>query len=194
MNLGILGSTRGTDLEALISAIQQQLLDSTIQIVISNKEDAYILQRAERYNIPCQFVNPVGLSREAFDEQVTVLLRQYQVDLIVLIGYMRILSEQFIHTWRNKVINVHPSLLPAFSGKMDQNVHQAVLESGVIETGCTVHWVTEEVDAGPILIQRKCPVLTTDTALTLKVRVQELEGQALIDAIQLIKNRNDKDE
>ena len=99
---------------------------------------------------------------------------------LLSVGYMRILSAEFVTEWNNKVINVHPSLLPAFAGKMDLEVHQAVLD----ETGCTIHYVTPEVDEGPVLLQKKCAVLKNDTAESLKNRVQLLEGAALVEAIQ----------
>ena len=90
---------------------------------------------------------------------------------------------EFIAKWRNKIINVHPSLLPAFAGGVDQDVHQSVLKAGLKETGCTIHWVTEAVDAGPVIIQKKCPVFLNDTVDTLKKRVQGLEGEALVEAV-----------
>lgn len=184
MRIAVLGSTRGTSFLPIVKAINERRLSAEIAVVISNKASAGILERATEFNIPTQFVNPEGLPREVFDEQVTVLLRQYNVDLIVLIGYMRILSDRFIRDWPERIINIHPSLLPAFAGKMDLDVHRAVLEDGVAETGCTVHIVTEEVDAGPVIVQKRCRVLNDDTAETLKARVQSLEGEALIDAIK----------
>ncbi|TAK77820.1 MAG: phosphoribosylglycinamide formyltransferase [Gammaproteobacteria bacterium] len=183
IRLGILGSTRGTNLGAIVEAIQQNKLAAAIRIVISNKPDAGILQRAQAYGLTTQFISPKDLTREVYDQAVTALLQQHEVDLVVLIGYMRILSVEFVHAWERKIINVHPSLLPAFAGKMDLEVHRAVLEAGVSETGCTVHEVTEEVDAGPILVQQKCSVLTGDTPEILKQRVQQLEGGALVAAI-----------
>jgi len=184
IRLGILGSTRGTSLQPIIDAIREQRLSASIQSVISNKADAFILQRATEQGITAQFIDSKDISRENYDKKISNLFRACQVDLIVLIGYMRILSGIFIEEWRNKMINVHPSLLPAFGGGMDKNVHQAVLDSGVKETGCTVHYVTETVDAGPILIQKKCAVKTDDTVESLKARVQQLEGEALIQAIE----------
>lgn len=184
IRLGILGSTRGTNLLAIIESIQQKTLSATIEIVISNKADAQILERAQSYGLQTQFIDPKGLTREQYDQQVSILLQEHAIDLVVLIGYMRILSADFIRVWKNKIINVHPSLLPAFAGKMDLEVHRAVLESGVKKTGCTVHYVTEDVDAGPIIIQTQCPVLVKDTPETLKERVQQLEGNALVAAIQ----------
>jgi phosphoribosylglycinamide formyltransferase-1 len=108
----------------------------------------------------------------------------------VLIGYMRILSNQFVAQWNNKVINVHPSLLPAFAGGIDLDVHRAVLASGIKETGCTVHKVTTEVDGGPIVVQKACPVMVNDTIKTLKARVQALEGKALVEAINAFSVNN----
>lgn len=183
IKLGILGSTRGTNLLSLIEAIAAYKLSASIEIVISNKASAVILDRAKSYHLPTQFIDPTGLSRENFDKEVSAVLHQYEVDLVVLIGYMRILSADFVREWQDKIINVHPSLLPAHAGLMDLTVHQAVLSAKEKETGCTVHYVTEEVDAGPILLQKKCSVLVGDTAESLKERVQSLEGEALVEAI-----------
>lgn len=186
IRLGILGSTRGTNMMALIDAINTGELKATIEVVISNKPNAIILERAKSYGLKSQFVNPEGLSRVDFDQKVSELLINHQIDLVVLIGYMRILSPDFVSQWNKRVINVHPSLLPAFAGKMDTEVHRAVLNSGVKETGCTIHYVTDEVDAGPIILQKKCSVLHDDTVESLKSKVQKLEGIALIDAINLL--------
>lgn len=185
IKLGILGSTRGSNLLPILTAIQEQQLQAKINIVISNKADAMILSRAAQYNIAHQFVNANGLTREAYDLQVSQLLLQHQVELVVLIGYMRILSAEFVRTWQNKIINVHPSLLPAFAGKMDLDVHRAVLAAKVTETGCTVHYVTDQLDQGPIILQKKCLVQVNDTPESLKQRVQQLEGAALIEAISM---------
>ncbi|HAT6979297.1 TPA: phosphoribosylglycinamide formyltransferase [Legionella pneumophila] len=189
IRLGILGSTRGTNMLALVDAINEGILKAMIEVVISNKPDAIILERAKLLGLNTQFVNPEGLNRVDFDKKVSDMLISHQVDLIVLIGYMRILSADFVNKWNKRVINVHPSLLPAFAGKMDMDVHQAVLDSGLMETGCTIHYVTEEVDAGPIILQKKCPILEGDTPQTLKARVQQLEGIALVDAINLIASK-----
>jgi phosphoribosylglycinamide formyltransferase 1 len=182
--LGILGSTRGTVMLDLFEAIQHKQLDANISIVLSNKSDAMILENARKHGCHALFVDPNHLTREAYDRQLSHALQEAQVDLVVLIGYMRILSGEFLKIWHDKVINVHPSLLPAFSGKMNHDVHQAVLDAKIKETGCTVHYVTEEVDSGPILVQEKCRVLPGDTVERLKARVQALEGVALIAAIK----------
>lgn len=183
MRLAILGSTRGTNLLAMVDAIKQKRLSASIEVVLSNKADALILERAKSYGLKAAFVDPAGLTREEYDCKVSDILRSHQIDLIVLIGYMRILSAEFITIWKNKIINVHPSLLPAHAGLMDLNVHRAVLEAGDSETGCTVHFVTEEVDAGPIILQITCPVLSGDSPESLKERVQALEGKALVEAV-----------
>ena len=171
---------------ALIAAIEQRVLNATIEIVISNKPAAIILERAKQANIPVAFIDPADLTRSDYDEQVSAMLQKHDVELVVLIGYMRILSPEFVKAWDNKIINVHPSLLPDFAGGMGNAVHQAVLDAGKTETGCTVHYVTEEVDAGPIAVQKRCAVLPDDTVESLKEKVQALEGIALIEAINLI--------
>jgi phosphoribosylglycinamide formyltransferase 1 len=183
IRLGVLGSTNGTNLAAIIDAIRCNTLSASIEIVISNKSSAFILQRARAQGISAEFVSAEGLTRAAYDKRVADVLMQHHVDLVVLIGYMRILSAEFIAQWKNKIINVHPSLLPLHAGKMDLDVHRAVLVAGEKETGCTVHYVTEDVDAGPIILQKKCCVLEGDDAETLKQRVQKLEGVALVEAI-----------
>jgi phosphoribosylglycinamide formyltransferase 1 len=184
IRLGILGSTRGTHLLTLLNAIQQRNLNADIAMVMSNKKDAIILERARTHELQAIFLDSAGLTRELYDQKTSALLSENKVDIVVLIGYMRILSAAFVKAWRNKIINVHPSLLPAFAQKMDLEVHRAVLASGVKETGCTVHYVTEDVDAGPIILQKTCPVFAEDTPEILKMRVQALEGEALVQAIE----------
>jgi phosphoribosylglycinamide formyltransferase-1 len=186
MRIGILGSTRGTHLQNIMDAISKQELDAVISVVISNKEHAYILERARHLQLPAIFVDPKDLSREEYDASINAVLRQHQVDLIVLVGYMRILAKDFVDAWHERIINVHPSLLPAFAGKMDLEVHRAVIASGQKESGCTVHYVNAQVDAGRIILQKKCPVYAEDTDETLKLRVQDLERIALIEAIAKI--------
>lgn len=183
VRLAVLGSTRGTHLLTLVNAIQQKRLAATIEVVISNKADALILERAKEHQLPAIFIAPEQLTRDQYDQKIAQTLQRYPIDGIVLVGYMRILSASFIKQWRNKIINVHPSLLPAFAGGMNSDVHRAVLASGVQETGCTVHFVNEIVDSGPILAQKKCAVLPTDTLESLKQRVQNLEAEALVDVL-----------
>jgi phosphoribosylglycinamide formyltransferase-1 len=183
LRLGILGSTRGTDMMAILAAIAEQRLPAAIAIVISNKAGAGILQRAAEHKVKNLFIDPEDLPRADYDAKISQALMAEKVDLVILIGYMRILFPAFVEQWRDKIINVHPSLLPAYAGGMDQNVHQAVLDAGETETGCTIHRVTAEVDAGPVLMQKHCAVRADDTAETLKARVQALEGLALVEVI-----------
>ncbi|KDO30004.1 hypothetical protein SPRG_05193 [Saprolegnia parasitica CBS 223.65] len=184
IKLGVLGSTRGSSLQPILDAIAAGDLNASVEIIVSNKASAGILERAATHKIPGVAVGSKGKTRDAFDAEVTSLLENKKVDLVLCIGYMRILSASFCQRWANRVLNVHPSLLPDFAGGMDLAVHQAVLDAKKTSSGCTVHYVTPEVDAGPIAVQLKCPVLPNDTAETLKARVQPLEGDAFLYAIK----------
>lgn len=183
IKLGVLGSTKGTDLEKIIETEKLGQLNATASVVISNRKNAYILERAKTYNIPNVYISHKNKTREAFDREVSNVLVKYQIDLILLIGFMRILSEDFCRRWSYKILNVHPSLLPKYSGGMDSNVHEEVLKNNETETGCTIHYVTEEVDGGPILIQKRCLIGKNETPKTLKSKVQELEGEAFVEVI-----------
>ena len=186
IKLGILGSTKGTDLQAILDGIDSGELNAQVSVVVSNRENAYILERARANNIPFSFISHKGKSRIEFDSQMTEVFKKKQVDFILLIGFMRILSSEFCNVWHDKILNVHPSLLPKYAGGMDINVHAEVIKNREKETGCTIHFVTNQVDAGPILIQKQCLVDPEDTPETLKSKVQELEGRAFLEAINLI--------
>ena len=186
IKLGVIGSTNGTDLQAVLDAIVSGELNAEVSAVLSNQKNAYILERAENHNVPAVFVSHKGKTREEFDAEMTGVLKEYGVDLVLLVGFMRILSAGFCREWQNKLLNVHPSLLPKYAGGMDTNVHKEVLKNGDTQTGCTIHFVTDEVDGGPILVQKKCNVESDDTAETLKIKVQQLEGEAFIEVINLI--------
>jgi len=188
IRVGVLGSTKGTDLQAIINSIDKKELNAEISVVISNKEGSYILERAKNNSIANVFISHKNKSREVFDQEMTKVLTKHGVELILLIGFMRILSTKFCQKWRDRLLNVHPSLLPKYAGGMDINVHEEVLRNGDKETGCTIHFVTEDVDGGPILIQKRCCVNSGDTVETLKAKVQRLEGEAFIESIQLIQN------
>ena len=183
IKLGVLGSTKGTDLQKIIETEKLGQLKAELSVVISNKKDAYILERAKAYNIPAIHISLKNKTREMFESRVTLVLEKYHVDLILLIGFMRILSAEFCQTWKNKIINVHPSLLPKYSGGMDSNVHEQVLKSKDIESGCTIHYVTEQVDAGQIIMQKRCQIEKNETVETLKSKVQQLEGEAFVQVI-----------
>ena len=190
IRLGVLGSTRGTDLQVILESVKAKKLNATVSVVISNKEKAYILKRAQNNGLPSIFINHKNKKRENFDLELTSTLEKYNVEFILLIGFMRILSSTFCNRWRHKIINVHPSLLPKYSGGKDMNIHEQVIKNGDKESGCTIHFVTEELDKGPILIQKKCKVNTNETPETLKVKVQRLEGIAFIEAINQIEKEN----
>ncbi len=186
IKLGILGSTKGTDLEPIIHAINQKNLNAQVSVIVSNKSKAFILKRAKNHNIPSHYISTKNKTRIDFDSEITKVLIKHNVDLILLMGFMRILSANFCKIWGKKIINVHPSLLPKYAGGMDINIHEKVIKNKDTITGCTIHFVTEQVDAGPILIQKKCFVKKSDTILSLKKRVQKLEGKAFIEAIQML--------
>ena len=190
LKLGVLGSTNGTDLQAILDAIASGNLNAEVSVVISNRKNAYILERAENHNVPAVFISHKGKTREGFDAEMTSELNERSVELVLLIGFMRILSAEFCNTWRDRLLNVHPSLLPKYAGGMDTNVHEEVLKNGETETGCTIHLVTDEVDGGPILIQKKCAVAPNDTVESLKTKVQKLEGLAFVESIKLIQSAN----
>ena len=190
IKLGVMGSTKGTDLQAIIDSIDQKKLDATVEVVISNSLNAYILERAANHNIPNLFISHLGKNREEFDDEISVILKKHKVGLVLLIGFMRILSSKFCREWEGRILNVHPSLLPKYAGGMDINIHEEVIKNKEVETGCTIHFVTEAVDSGPILIQKKCSVDTNDTPDSLKKKVQALEGEAFIDAIKLFQKNN----
>ena len=185
IRLGVLGSTNGTDLQAILDAVSEGELDAVVAVVISNRTGAYILERAEINNVSALFISHKGKKREEFDGEITAVLKEHSVDLVLLIGFMRILSPEFCRVWQDRILNVHPSLLPKYAGGMDINVHEEVLKNKDTETGCTIHFVNEVVDAGPILIQKKCNVDPDDTVDSLKTKVQTLEGEAFIEAIKL---------
>lgn len=184
--LGVLASTRGTDLQAIIDAIEKKELDARIACVISDKQDAGALERARNHNIEALFVNPKDFaSREDFDKRLIQEQEKRSVELILLIGYMRFLSKPFVEHYRNKIMNIHPSLLPAFAGGMDKNVHQAVLDSGCKLTGCTLHFVDEGADTGPIILQQPVMIEENETVDSLKEKVQAAEQEVILRAIRL---------
>ncbi len=174
--IAVLASTNGTDFQAIIDEIKAGTLKN-VEIVglFTNRSKCGAVAKAEKAGIPIFAFKSKGKSREIFDTEMIEKLQELKVDLIVLVGYMRILSDKFVQAFPNRIINVHPSLLPKFAGGMDTNVHEEVLAAGEKETGCTIHIVNEEVDGGKILCQKSCPVFPDDTPETLKKRVQNLE-------------------
>lgn len=186
LKIGVLGSTRGTDLQAVIDAIEKKQLDAKISLVASNKPDAFILERAKLHGIKTAFVDPKKFSaKEDFDAELANLIEKEKTDLILLIGYMKILTPWFCKRFENKIINIHPSLLPMFSGGRDTDVHAEVKKMGLRETGCTLHFVTPNVDAGPVIFQKKVPVYPNDSAEDIKRKVQKAEQEVILKALKL---------
>ena len=185
LRLGILASTRATDMQALIDSIEQKKLNAAISIVISNKANAFALERAKKHGIKAVFVGQKNNTREEFDKKVSKILDGNRVDLILLIGYMRILSPWFVSKYKNKIMNIHPSLLPKYSGGMDLDVHAKVLKNKEKVTGCTLHFVDENLDAGPIIMQKEVQIEENETPDTLKPKVQKVEQELIVKAIDL---------
>ncbi len=180
-NVGVLISGRGTNLQALIDAAAGGRLGGQIAVVISNVEDAQGLERARKAGIPACFRDHRGRPRDEFDQQLVALLREHAVDLVCLAGYMRLLSPAFIRAFAGRIMNVHPSLLPAFPGLEAQ---RQAWEHGVKVSGATVHLVDESLDAGPIVLQEAVPVLASDEAEGLAARILEAEHRIYPRAVR----------
>uniref|UniRef100_A0A8B9CHU3 Trifunctional purine biosynthetic protein adenosine-3 n=1 Tax=Anser brachyrhynchus TaxID=132585 RepID=A0A8B9CHU3_9AVES len=184
VKVAVLISGTGTNLEALINSTKKPTSFAQIVLVVSNKAGVEGLRKAERAGIPTKVIDhKLYESRTAFDSAVDKVLEEFSVELICLAGFMRILSGPFVKKWEGKILNIHPSLLPSFKGA---NAHKLVLEAGVRVTGCTVHFVAEEVDAGAIIFQEAVPVKVGDTVETLSERVKEAEHRAFPAALQLV--------
>jgi len=182
----ILISGNGSNLQAIIDAIENKQLDAEIKCVISNKPDAYGLIRAQNHQIPTEVVEKkAGDTRESYDQRLSEVIDQYQPKLCVLAGFMRILSQAFVQKYQGQIINIHPSLLPKYPGL---DTHQQVLANGDKVHGCTIHYVTEVVDAGPIITKAQLNVLPDDTPERLKQRIHVLEHEIYPLAIQKICN------
>lgn len=176
-------SGRGTNLQSIIDAIEERRLDAEIRIVISNRKDAYGLVRAGEHHIPTEVVEHQKFpTREAFEQRLIEILESRGVELVILAGFMRLLSPLFVRAFPNRIMNIHPGLLPAFPGLHAQ---RRAAEHGVRFSGCTVHFVNEECDQGPIIIQAVVPVFPDDTEETLSARILKQEHRIYPRAIQL---------
>jgi len=182
LRIAVLASTSGSDLPAVFSMDREHY---EFVFLLTNKADCGAREKARQFGVSDIFLDPKGLTREAYDTQILELLEKEQIDLVLLIGWMRLLSPELVQAYFGRMLNVHPSLLPAFAGGMDLDVHAEVLASGVKETGATVHFVTEEADAGPILLQESCSIMPEDTPETLKAKVQKIEQGLLQKALEL---------
>ncbi|HXA51481.1 MAG TPA: phosphoribosylglycinamide formyltransferase [Candidatus Acidoferrum sp.] len=181
--LGILISGRGSNFEAIANRVASGVLDAEIAVVLSNRTDAKGLESARARGLNAVCLPSKGLDREVYDQQLIDELQRHQVDLVCLAGFMRLLSARFVRAFAGRILNIHPSLLPAFPGLDAQ--HQA-LTHGVKVAGCTVHFVDEELDAGPIVLQATVPVHDDDTVEALSVRILAQEHRIYSEAIALV--------
>ncbi len=188
LNLVVLASGGGTNLQSIIDNIEAGKLNAQIKAVISNNSKAFCLERARKHNIPAIHLSHKMFEKpEEFEEKLISILKENEVDLVILAGYMKMLSPQVIRAYKNKILNIHPGLLPHFggTGMYGIHVHEAVLKSGMKVSGVTVHMVDEIYDHGPIVLQRCVPVEADDTPESLAERVLKVEHQLYSEAIQL---------
>ncbi len=195
LKVGVLGSTRGSDLPAVVESTRNGELKglAEVAVVISDNANAGILDKARNYGIRDYYISPLDeagkkIPKEQYDRTVDDVLHNFDIGLVALIGYMRLTSNWFVDQWRNKSMNIHPSLLPSFAGKMDLNVHEEVIKRGCKISGGTLIFIDEGADTGPIILQEPVHVLyndTPDTPDTLKAKVQSVEQEIIPEGIKL---------
>jgi phosphoribosylglycinamide formyltransferase-1 len=184
INLGILISGRGSNLQAIIEAVERGDIAAKVAVVISNNADAYGLERAKKHNIPAIVVDAKAFeNKDKYEEEIVSLLEKHKVDLVCLAGYMKIVGPVLLGKYKGKMLNIHPALLPAFPGL---HVQKKALDYGVKVAGCTVHFVDEGCDTGPIIVQKVVPVEEGDTEDSLSARILEEEHKAYPEAIDLL--------
>ena len=182
--IGVLLSGRGSNFEALAGSVAAgRIPNAEIAIALSNREDARGIEKARAFGIEARVISSRGLEREAYDKLVIAALQEKRVDLVCLAGYMRLLSPQFVAAFRNRILNIHPSLLPAFPGLEAQ---RQALEHGAKFSGCTVHFVDENLDAGPIVLQACVPIEDSDTPETLAERILREEHRIYTEAVRIV--------
>lgn len=188
MNIAVLVSGRGSNLQAIIDSIESGYLKARIRVVISDVEEAYALQRARKHGIKAIFVNPKKfISKQLYEKEILRILKVHDVELVLLAGYMRIVGNTLLSAFKNRILNIHPALLPAFPGLHAQ---KQALEHGVKVAGCTVHFVDETIDNGPIILQRCVEVKEDDTEESLAERILEQEHKIYPEAVKLfLENR-----
>lgn len=180
INLAVFASTKGTDLQAIIDETKAgKLPNINLKFALSNKKDCYALERTRQAGMKAIFLDPTGKTREEYDEECLKLCQEEEIDLILTIGYMRLFSLPFVRAYQNKIINIHPSLLPKYPG-MELNVHRQVLENKESETGCTLHFVEEGMDTGKIIAQEKVTIEPGETVESLKSKVKAKEQEVII--------------
>jgi phosphoribosylglycinamide formyltransferase-1 len=189
--ISILISGRGSNMVALVDAMQSgEIPDAEIAVVISDKSDAAGLEKARERGVETLVIERHGRTREEHDAEIVAELKKRDVDLVCLAGYMRLLSPAFVAAFPNRILNIHPSLLPAYPGL---NIHERVLAAGETVSGCTVHYVNEDLDAGEIVLQREVPVLPSDTPEMLAARILDEEHRLYVEAIKKIVATKDRE-
>src|SRR5690554_5206028 len=188
--IGVLISGGGTNLQAIIDGVNNRDINGEVAIVVSNRKDAYGLKRAELNGIRNEFIDYNNMDTDSYNKRLLNLLLEERVDLVVLAGYLKVVGQEIISTYRNRIINIHPSLIPSFCGKgyYGEKVHQAVLDKGVKITGVTVHYVDEGTDTGKIIMQKAVEVMDDDTISSLQKRVLVEEHKLLVEALKIICN------
>jgi len=187
-NIAILSSGSGNSSKKLLENINNNTLNSTINVIIVNRSDSLIIELAKKYKISYIYLpKKKNISNISYDTQLLTILKTYNIDIIFLIGYMRIITSTLINPFKNNIFNIHPSLLPKYTGLMDLDIHETVIENNDLYTGCTLHIVNENVDEGKIILQKKLEVLTKDK-FELKKQVQILENDCIFECIKLIEN------
>ena len=182
MKIGILISGRGSNMTALVDAVQSgEIPDSQVAVVISDKTDAAGMAKAKERGVEALVIERAGRKRAEHDAEIAAELKKRGVELVCLAGYMRLLSPEFIHAFPDRIVNIHPSLLPAFKGL---DAQAQALAAGVAVSGCTVHFVDEHLDNGDIILQREVPVLPDDTVETLSARILEQEHSVYVEAVR----------
>jgi phosphoribosylglycinamide formyltransferase-1 len=183
-NIAVLVSGRGSNLQSIIDNVESGYIQNAkIKVVISDVADAYALERAKKHGIDTAFIDPSRFAgKQEYEQDIIRTLRGYEINLVLLAGYMRIVGSDLIGTYRNKILNIHPALLPSFRGLHAQ---KQALDYGVKMAGCTVHFVDEDVDTGPIILQKCVPVLEDDTEDTLADRILEQEHKIFPEAVKM---------
>lgn len=187
MRVAVLASGRGSNFQSIIDASNENKLPNCkIELLIVNKKEAYAVERAKKHNIAYRIIESKNKKREDFDHQMLEVLTKKKIEIIVLAGFMRILSKPFIRRYKNRIINIHPSLLPLYPGA---HAHRDVIQSGAKESGCTVHFVDEGIDTGPIIMQKAITIDKDDNEETLAAKILPLEHQIFPKALHLLTSK-----
>ena len=187
MEIAVLASGNGSNFQAIIDAsVRGELPNANIKLLIVNVKGAYAIERAKKHNIPYYLIESKNKERNKFDLEILNTLKENRIDIVVLAGFMRILSPHFVKEYRNKIINIHPSLLPLFPGA---HAHRDAIQAGATKSGCTVHFVDEGIDTGPIILQESVNIDKDDTEETLAMKVLPLEHRIFPKAIELLSSQ-----